>query len=381
MEAGLQGWRALRAVGVLAGIVIVTAWIPTGLISAMNAKHYGWFGAVEFRASEFKDAYGALTRVTVGPDLALVPVTTEARQAIYEVSPAFAELRPHLEVGGMAAKWMNHDLYPEHGGDYLAGWFIWAFRDAVTAAGHGKTPQGFIDYCRKLADEVNAACDDGRIQSTGSRSGFLSRWHSDYGVRLKGEWRTYLHEALYKQGFETIVPSSDGTDDDIRYFVDLTYDNLSPSTRATYFHKPDQIKLNVVKLDTLRSIANALRGKFYVVFCVAGVVLVIRVVQLGVQRRWSWQGWLALAVIGSALAEITINFLVHIMAFDNIAPPAFAPAYPLVQLAAILVLFDAGRAWVLPLAERVKIGEKIKQLWVKKSDTTDAAAYTISPNE
>jgi hypothetical protein len=371
IEAGRQGWRPLRAWGILAALVVFTAWIPTGVISALNAKHYGWFGAVEFRASEFKDAYGALTRVTVGPNLSLVPVSREARLAIYEVSPAFAELRPHLEDGGVAAKWMNHDLHPETEGQYLSGWFMWAFRDAVAASGHGATPQGFIDFCGRLADEVNRACDEGRIESTGSRSGFLSRWHPEYGARFKAEWRGYLHEALNKEGFETIVPSSDGTDDDIRYFVDLTYDNLSPSTRSTYFHKPDQIKLNVVKLNLLRDIADALRGKFYVVFCFAGLVVLARVVQLAVKREWSWVCWLALAVFGSALASITINFLVHIMAFDNVAPTAFVSAYPLVQLAAILVLFDGCSGWMGPLFQRLKLTEKITQ-WVTKKSAANA---------
>ena len=327
---------------------------------------------MEFRANEFKDAYGALTRVTVGPNLPIVPVSREARLAIYEVSPTFAELKPHLEAGGAASKWFERDRYPVEQGQYMAGWFMWALRDAIFAAGHGQTPQGFVDFCAKVADEVNAACDEGRIDSTGQRSGFLSRWHPDYGVRMKSEWRPYLKEALNKQGFETIVPSSDGTDDDIREFVDLSYDNLSPSTRATYFHKPDQIKLNVVKLNLLRDIANALRGKFYVVFCVAGVLLVGRIVQLAVMRKWSWLAWLALAVWGTALAGITVNFLVHVMAFDNLAPLAFSPAYPLVQLAAVLVFVDGWLGWIQPGWARLGGLSAIKRLLKRETKSAQA---------
>lgn len=362
VEAGFKGWRELRGFLILAGLVVVPAWMPTLGISALNKSHYGWFGAVEFRASEFKDAYGALTRVTVGPNLSRVPVSREARWAIYEISPAFAELRPHLEAGGFASKWFERDHYPVEEGQYMAGWFMWALRDAITASGHGASPQGFVDYCARLAEEVNAACDAGEIEAVGRRSGFLSRWHPDYGVRMKAEWKPYLKESLYKKGFETIVPSSDGTDDDIRYFVDLSYDNLSPSTRATYFHKPDQIKLNAFKLTLLRDISDALRGKFFGVFCIGGLLLVGRVGQLVVMRKWSWECWLSLAVLGTALAGITLNFMVHIMAFDNLAPLAFAPAYPLFQLAAVLVGLDITKGWIKPGWVKFGVADRLKAL-------------------
>ena len=371
VEAGLRSGKELRNIAVLVGLVMVSAWGPTLGISAMNKMHYGWFGAVEFRASEFKDAYGALTRVAVGPNLPRVPVSREARLAIYEVSPTFAELKPHLEAGGMASKWFEREQYPVEEGQYMAGWFMWALRDAITAAGRGTTPQGFMDFCEQVATEVNAACEAGRIESTGKRSGFLSRWHPDYGSQMKTEWRPYLKEALYKKGFETIVPASDGTDDDIRFFVDLSYDNLSPSTRATYFHKPDQIQLNAFKLTLLRDISDALRGKFFVVFWIGGLVVIGRVGQLVIQRKWSWDCWLSLAVWGTALAGITVNFLVHIMAFDNLAPLAFSPTYPLVQLAAILGLIDGWKGWIQPYWPRIG-GMALIRRWLKKDFTQTA---------
>jgi hypothetical protein len=369
VEAGWRDAKELRAVAVLAALVVIPAWIPTLAISVMNHRHYGWFGAVEMRAAEFKAAYGALTRVTEGPNLPLVPVSKAARQAIYAVSPSFAELQPHLEAGGVASKWFEQDRYPVGDGQYLAGWFIWALRDAIVASGHGKTPQRFIDFCERMAEEVNRACDRDELDCTGRRSGFLSRWHPDYSERMKAEWRPYLKEALYKKGFETIVPSSQGTDDEIRAFVDLSYDNLSPSTRATYFHKPDQIQLNVVKLNLLRDIADALRGKFYGVFWVAGILLVGRVGQLAISRQWSWECWLALAVFGTALAGITVNFLVHIMAFDNSAPLAFSPSYPLVQLAAILAGLDIGRGWIQPGWDRLAVEARVRRLLAPRKET------------
>ena len=84
-----QRWRGLAA-GV--GGFVVLAVLPLLFVSTMNLRHYGWFGTVEFRAPEFKAAYGALTRPIVGPDLKQVPVTRQMREVAYELSPAFAKL-------------------------------------------------------------------------------------------------------------------------------------------------------------------------------------------------------------------------------------------------------------------------------------------------
>ena len=351
--------------GGLAVLILVASAVPGWWISAQNRAHYGWSGTVDFKAESFADAVGALSRVKIGPDWGYVQSNPEARAAIYPHSPAFDELRPHLESGPIADKWMETEKHPTDARFYMTGWFHWALRDAIAAAGHATNPQAFIDFSERLAAEVNAACDDGRLESVGPRSGFLPRWHEDYGVAMRAEWRRYLGEAMNLTRFETIVPGSTGSDDEIRPFVDLSYDNLSPAPRATYFHKPDQIELNRLKIDRLRSISNGLRGKFEVLFWVAFGLLVVRVVEATVRRTWSWSTWLAVAVLATALAELVINFLVHTMAFENLSPAAFAPAYPLLQIMTILVFADVAKAWIQP---------GFKLLWTRFKPLANQAA-------
>ena len=84
--------------------VTVCTLLPVLLVSWQNYRHYGWFGTVEFHASEFNDAYGAMVRVKIDPELDHVPVTRQSREAMYKVSPTFAKLQPYLE------------------GDYGRGW-------------------------------------------------------------------------------------------------------------------------------------------------------------------------------------------------------------------------------------------------------------------
>src|SRR5690606_32422384 len=93
----------------------------------------------EFRADAFRDAYGAMTRVKTGPDIPFVPVTREARQAMAQVSPAFAELQHQFDQG-LARSWAVHGEFltgtPAEEEQIGSGWFMWALREAVSNAGH-----------------------------------------------------------------------------------------------------------------------------------------------------------------------------------------------------------------------------------------------------
>jgi hypothetical protein len=128
----LARWRTLA---VSLGLFLVAAGLPSLVVCSLNYRHYGWFGTVEFRATDFKDAYGALTRLKVGPELPhQVPVTRQMREAAYELSPAFAQLRPYLE-GPIGEHWVEKNLFPASERQIRGGWFVWAIRDAMAAAG------------------------------------------------------------------------------------------------------------------------------------------------------------------------------------------------------------------------------------------------------
>jgi hypothetical protein len=97
--------HALRRAGGMLGVAALAAGLPILAICALNKSHYGWFGTCEFRAREFRDAYGAMLRVQVGPQLPFVPVTREAREAMAAASPRFALLQKQFEEGGLARGW------------------------------------------------------------------------------------------------------------------------------------------------------------------------------------------------------------------------------------------------------------------------------------
>ena len=148
-------------------------------VAAVNHRWYGVFVTTEFSDRPFLDGYGAISRVIHLQWQRFIPMPAETRARLYQVSPSFAELRPYLEGPGRG--WMAHPRrcdHPSCGRDYFGGWFVWAFRDAVSYAGHYRSAPAARAYYRRLAGEVNRVCDSGALPCLPRRSSLVPPLHA-----------------------------------------------------------------------------------------------------------------------------------------------------------------------------------------------------------
>ena len=106
--------------------------------------------------------------------------------------------------------------------DIAGGWFMWALRDAVAAAGHYASGPSAADYYRRLAREINAACADHNLDCEPERASLMPSWRGEYARPLSntivraaifsGPVRELLRPPQSKRrnrGFIDIVPRSD----------------------------------------------------------------------------------------------------------------------------------------------------------------------------
>ncbi|MBK9237817.1 MAG: hypothetical protein IPO19_18290 [Rhodoferax sp.] len=226
---GALAWRPLCGVY---GFTCLFALLPLLVVASLNRHHYGVFSVSEFTSRPFVSAYGALTRVDHAAAPRQVPVPRETWSRIAAVSPSFALVHNHLQgpLGdiwlGPSAKllgrlmdadpsvrnWLSRrlqvavpagntggaaflqdragrdelfrrqiDLF--FGGAHNAqaflsgameresggGWFVWMLREAVVASGQHGSAADANRFYQRLADEVNAACDQGRLQCQARR--------------------------------------------------------------------------------------------------------------------------------------------------------------------------------------------------------------------
>lgn len=153
-----NGLRALPALAVAFGIGAVFLPLTVG---ALNQKIYGRWTVAEIGDSDFVAANSRLLSVTDGGQKSGVGVTKASREAIYAVSPTFATLRPIIEAPGY---WQfGCDPRPQTCGEIANGWWHWALRWGAWQAGYHATPAAAAKFYRAVADEVGAACGDGRL--------------------------------------------------------------------------------------------------------------------------------------------------------------------------------------------------------------------------
>lgn len=183
------GWRREA---LMLGLCAASAALPVLVVSALNARHYAYFGTVEFRDGDFIRAYGALARL--GPDApSLIVLPRAVLPALFAASPAAAELRPYFELG-RGQDYINvgcatYRVEPCDG-ELRAGWFMWALRDATVISANHWQRKAVRDFNRRLAAEVNAACDSGALTCQPRRDSLAPPFRTAYvGPSLEAGWR------------------------------------------------------------------------------------------------------------------------------------------------------------------------------------------------
>lgn len=349
----IVAWRQSRVARFNVVRVAATAGFcalaPLFVVCALNARAYGWFGTVEFRAATFKDAYGALLRVQSAERIPFVPVTRSARERIYAVSPAFAELRPYLE-GTIGRDWatisspLTHR--PPEALEIGGGWFMWALRQSVEAAGHGRTADDALNFYARLAREVNEACARGRLPAGPPRSGFLPPWQAGQTAMLARTLGEFADFFVSFRRFSAYTPGSEGSRKELDYFRDLTRARLSTPTEALGYEYalPYQQSLAGWKLAVLQGIGKTLRPVLLVLGLLAQAAWLMRAAWLAWQRRLTYAFVLAAAAWGGCAACLLVCALVQVTSFPTLAITYLAPAYPLLLLFVAAVLLDTTGA-------------------------------------
>lgn len=140
-------------------------WAGIWTFSAVNQAYYGVFTVSDFSSGSFSEAMGAMNRVKAEEWKPLVSVPESVRRQLYQEVPELAPLEPWLEEDG---ELRNSYLKPVLE-DYQAGSFYWVIRKAASQEGVYDTAPQAEAYWQKVADQINAKCDDGTLPSIGGK--------------------------------------------------------------------------------------------------------------------------------------------------------------------------------------------------------------------
>lgn len=339
---GADRWRRL----LLVASAPVLAMAVVGLVAAINLGVYGVFTVTEFTTAEWLAAYGAVTRVEPATRRPYVPLAREDRQRLYQVSPAFAELKRTLEGPSLAA-WEGHSCQgvPLACGEVAGGWFMWALRDAVAEAGHYRSAPAALAYYRRLADEVNAACDGSILRCGPRRDSMAPVWHGEDGPRLLESLARATVYLVSFDGLPVAAGPSTGNEAGQQMFRRITRERLAPTWGAS----PVAIDGRDQRLLTGLEAVHALYRQVTPVL--AGLALAGLAVG-GIVAGRSQPSALALPILALLIAvasRVMLIALIDATSFAAVTAGYLGPAHGLLLLAGLLggvALVTAARlAW------------------------------------
>ena len=154
-----------RTAGVFAMVLVVfalCAWAPVAYVADRNEEVYGTRITNDSTEGEFPRAFGAWSRIRGVPLTPKVPINAAQRQAVYAISESARDLEPSLE--DPANPWYAFACEKVRCTDFPNGAEVWAFRDAAEAAGHFGSEADFQAYFAQVADDIELACDERRIE-------------------------------------------------------------------------------------------------------------------------------------------------------------------------------------------------------------------------
>ncbi|HEX7177607.1 MAG TPA: hypothetical protein VF240_20275 [Pyrinomonadaceae bacterium] len=186
-ERGSPWASTLKELSVVAGVPVAVVLMASLAVKTINYQRFGVFAADAMFTSDFERATKALLRIKPAVPLRYVPVPREVRERAYEVSPAFRELRPFFE-GNVGRTWASFgkDAGVQAEGEISAGHVWWALNQGTYQIGYNKSARQAGRFYKRIADEVNAACDDGRLACRTVFSSLIDPHVQNYWPHLPG---------------------------------------------------------------------------------------------------------------------------------------------------------------------------------------------------
>jgi hypothetical protein len=303
-----KAWRSFLIL-----LPILLWYIPIFIVSSLNYSYYGFWGTSEQLDPDFNRVLNTLGRIKSSTWNPEIQITKEARLKAYEVSPILNDLKDSIEAAVIS--WQPWDdqsssMKPEwylqkysNGGSEIGSHFIWLLRDVVYNAGYyatGKYPQEFY---KQLANQLEAACNDGRLDCSPPKNIPLvgSIDPRQYPIIARMFSDDIFH--LLNQDYIGIVPLDLNTYsgwpenyDDYKYFEEFVYNSMDGSgnpdhaAQSLVNGKTDlRLKMLLYKDKIMIFIYNTYKGITLPVFITCFIIWILLIVPIISKKRREYQ--------------------------------------------------------------------------------------------
>lgn len=164
--------QVMLSLGWVLAVSLSCTILSVMFFAAINQKYYGVRVIHELAEPNFVAAMNWLTRLAPESRRPQVPVTKQALEVAYQISPAFAQLKPYLTQQTDGKGWGKSGCsYANICDDISGGWFVWAVRDGVHELGYYSSGQEAARFFYTIAEQIKDACRQGHATCANNPTG------------------------------------------------------------------------------------------------------------------------------------------------------------------------------------------------------------------
>ena len=303
--------------------IITITMITT--ISTINYKYYGRFITNDFTSKDFKDAYGAITRIKQKKYIKRVPLNEESREELYRLSPTFKELKPFLE--GKGKKYFNKPL-----NDYQEGFLYWAVREGAYELGYYKDAKTSKEFYTRLTNEINELCDNKKNECKKKRSSLIAPIYPETIEELKIFIpKTFSYQITYKNVLVEIPPSRKAN---TTQFTRVTHNEAKYNSKDKY---------NISFMNSILKIYSKINPYIMIISLISYIFIMIRFFKKEIRKNYYKQVILLNGILAIYLIRIATIAFVGAHEYTSVINKCqyLAPTYPVQSLFSVLAIIFA----------------------------------------
>ncbi len=199
-------WKLDHKAGriLLVVVPIMLAALPTLIVFELNYSHYGFWGVTEQLDPEFQRVLSLMSRIEV--DNAswspTIQISRAQRNMAYQASPLLKGVQSSIEKtilwfidGSISGQQMKPawyiQQYPVTPNEIGNSHFPWALRMAVAGDGFYSNATTAHMFYKQVADQLEAACNDGRLKC-----------RSSFSIPIVGSIDQRQDPLIFRMGYE-----------------------------------------------------------------------------------------------------------------------------------------------------------------------------------
>ena len=348
---------------------IIIWYIPIFIVSTLNYSYYGFWGYSENLDGDFNRVINTIGRIKTSTS-SLYPynaITKESFSKAYIASPLLDELKMPIEASwDMWQHWADvsmsglpnwyREKYLAKGAQSMNSHIMFLFRDALASAGYYSNGRFPHEYLRGLADQLEAACNNGALDcSPGTNIPTVGSINTKQIPIILIFFSDNIYKLLKFEVGQTEISSLDiknwpADQQEFKYFEEFVYNPIDPQ----YFGETqnnDQIvggKTNIsikmlhykeVIMRGIQSIYMIITLPGFVILCLGWLVLLFYNIIRRRRRNYSFQALLIfLFLLGLLISRIMT--LALISANNNVYMIGYSTScYLFIYLILFLMLY------------------------------------------